>query len=173
MIREDLRAYANGRGLGAKIAIILSNPCFQSVALYRASSLFCRCHLSVLSKVVWYVNRVLYGVDIDYHAKIGPGFRIVHGLGIVVGRNVRAGRNLTMYHKVTLGGMPGDAFREDEDGVPFDQPRIGDNVTIFTGANVFGPVVIGDGQVVKACKIVTRDIPDETQSVYSPKTFCE
>lgn len=75
----------------------------------------------------------LSGAELHPAATIGPGFALVHSVGIVVGHEVRAGRELVLFHGVTLGNggqRPG-------------QPHLGDRVRIGAGAKVLGP---GDGR---------------------------
>jgi serine O-acetyltransferase len=61
-------------------------------------------------------------------ATIGPGLVIYHAFGVI-----------------SIGNrFPGDGT-----------PTIGDNVTIGTGACIFGPVVIPDNYVVKANAVIT------------------
>lgn len=41
-------------------------------------------------------------------------------------------------------------------------PTIGNNVTIFAGAKVFGKITIGDDVVIGANAVVTKDIPSHS-----------
>ena len=78
-------------------------------------------------------------------ATIGPGLVIWHAFGIIVNGKTRIGANCTLYARVCIGNRwPGDGT-----------PVIGDNVTIGTGACIFGPVVIPDNYVVKANAVLT------------------
>lgn len=45
-----------------------------------------------------------------------------------------------------------------KDLMAWGQPQIGENVTIYTNASIFGPVVIGDNAVIKAKSLITHDI---------------
>lgn len=150
-IIDDLKRYSDG---GAKtISTILLNPCFHSVFLYRLSSLMHHIKLNSLAKVIWYINRLLFCVDIDFRSEIDGGLKIVHGLGIVIGKEVIAGKNLTIYQHVTLGG---DGNYRTINNIYTGQPYVGNNVTIYTGASVFGPVQLLDGDIIKAGKIITE-----------------
>lgn len=151
-IGKDLQRYSEG-SIKKAILTILINPCFHTVCLYRLSSLLYRIHLTPLAKIVWYINRLLFHVDIDFRSQIMGGLKIVHGLGIVVGHEVRAKENLTIYQHVTLGGSMGEYL--EIDGVRTGQPYIEDNVTIYTGAAVFGPVHIESNDVIKAGKYIS------------------
>jgi len=89
------------------------------------------------------------GTEIHPAARIGPGFAIMHTVGIVIGHQVVAGDNLVVYQGVTLGHT----------GTSDGQPHIGDNVRIGAGAKVLGPVSIGDGAWVGTNAVVLADVP--------------
>ncbi|WP_165249374.1 serine O-acetyltransferase [Adlercreutzia sp. ZJ141] len=156
-ISEDFKASAEGKGFSRTIGTFFFNPCWHSVALFRLSAMLYRLHLEPFAKVVWYLNRVMYCVDLDYRARLAPGFKLVHGLGVVVGADVVSDGPLTLYQGVTLGGSLG-RVRDDSRGSVFTQPHFGKNCTVFTNACVFGPVYVGDNVIVKAARIVTKDI---------------
>ena len=155
----DLKEFVNGRGIKKALATLIFNPCFHSIVLFRMSNFFYRIKLAPFAKIVWYVNRLFFHVDIDYRANIGGGFVLVHGLGVVIGRGVIAGKKLKIYQGVTLGGDQGRYIEENEK--KFWMPIIGDNATIYTDAKIFGPVRIADNVKIKANEIVTSDMFNE------------
>ncbi len=73
-INADFAAAAGGKGFPRSLGTFLLNPYFHAVALFRLSALLYRGHLEPLAKIVWCLNRVLYHVDLDYKAKLAPGF---------------------------------------------------------------------------------------------------
>lgn len=156
-IVTDFRVCTEGKGFTRSMGTLLFNPCFHSVALFRLSSLLYRVRLEPLAKVVWCVNRMLFHVDLDYRAKLAPGFRLVHGLGVVVGAGVVSEGPLTLYQHVTLGGSNGRR-REDGRGGVFAQPHFGSGAVVYTNSCIFGPVFVGDRAIVKAGRIVTKDV---------------
>lgn len=85
---KDYKAFVGAGGLEKKLATIFLNPNFHSVCLFRLANLFYRMHLSIISKILWYINRMLFHVDIDYRADLAGGFVLVHGLGTVIGKTV-------------------------------------------------------------------------------------
>jgi len=120
---EDLKAVTKGK-LSATISTIFFNPGFKSILRYRVSNfLYYRCHLKILPKLISYISRNHYAIDIDYRSHIGPGFRVVHGIGVVIGYDVCAGKNFTVYQGVTVGGNMGKV-RISESGKSFSQPYI-------------------------------------------------
>lgn len=156
-ITADFVAAAGKKRFPKSVGTLLLNPCFHAVALFRLSSLFYRIHLEPVAKVVWYLNRVLYHVDLDYKAQLAPGFKLVHGLGVVVGAGVVSEGPLTVYQGVTIGGSRGRS-REDGQGGVFWQPHFSSNVVVYANACVFGPIYVGDDAIVKAARIVTKDV---------------
>ena len=87
-IATDFKVCADGKSFPRSIGTFLLNPCFHSVALFRFSAALYRIRLEPLAKVVWYINRVIYSVDLDYRARLAPGFKLTHGLCVVVGAGV-------------------------------------------------------------------------------------
>ena len=71
------------------------------------------------------------------------------GIGVVIGRGVRLGEGCHIYPHVMIGRVS-----EDKGGYPC----IGDNVTIYTGAVVVGPIRIGDDVVIGANTFVCQDV---------------
>ena len=76
-----------------------------------------------------------------------------HPGGIVIGAGARIGARCTIYHQVTLGGARAG------DGGGANYPRVGDGVTLFAGAKLLGGIKVGDGAVIGANAVVTRDVP--------------
>ena len=156
-IGADFAAAAKWKSPSRALGTLFLNPCFHAVALFRLSALFYRAHLEPLAKIVWYVNRMLFHVDLDYRAKLAPGFRLIHGLGVVIGAEVVSDGPLTVYQGVTIGGSNG-RYRKDNQGGVFWQPHFGSDVVVYTNSCVFGPIYVGDGAIVKAARIVTKDV---------------
>ncbi len=152
---EDYREYTKNSGIIKKISIVFLNPCFQSVALYRLSSFFYKLKLSVLAKIVWYINRIIFSVDIDYRANLAGGFVLVHGLGTIIGKDVVSNGKLTVYQGVTIGGSGRSKVIEGEKEIW--QPILGKNVCIYSNAMVLGPVRISDNVKIKAGERITID----------------
>lgn len=153
-IIEDLKAFSKGSKIKLFVTI-LTNPCFHSVCLYRLSSFFYRIHLSPLSKVIWYLNRIIFNIDIDYRADLAGGFVIIHGLGVVIGHHVISTGKLTVYQNVTLGGNQGRTYKM-KNGMTIDQPYIENDVIIYSGASVYGPVYLKKETKIKAGSIISE-----------------
>lgn len=99
---NDFKNFKNNSPSKSALAVML-NPCYYSVVLYRISHKLYKLKLSPIAKIVWFINRIMFSVDIDYRAKIGVGFRLIHGIGVVIGKDVKIGNNVLIYQGVTLG----------------------------------------------------------------------
>lgn len=87
------------------------------------------------------------GISLPDTAAVGPGLHFAHPGMIVINGSAVIGRDCLICQGVTIGASPA--------GVPI----IGDGVYIGTNAVVAGKVHVGDGAVVSACSLVTRDVP--------------
>jgi serine O-acetyltransferase len=123
----------------------LGNPTSTNALLF-----FCRRRVPLLSRVV----RVLFNSDI--HCRLPPDVHMPHPYGIVIHRKAVIGRRVTVMQQVMIGGRD-----QSEDMAPV----IGDDVHIGAGARVLGDVRIGNGVVIGANAVVTRDIPEGTTVV--------
>jgi len=95
---------------------------------------------------MWRMYR--FSNDISPYADIGPGLFLPHYVDVTIGGAVKIGANATILNGVTL--------------ISFGEPhmtRIGNNVTIYTGAKVIKPVSIGDNSVIGAMSLCNKDIP--------------
>jgi len=159
---EDINAY--GSSLGAKMKVCLVSPAFHTVLLYRIS--FFLTHKvpivgSYIGLIFEYINRILYSVDISRYAKIDGGFVVMHGMGIVIGEEVQIGKNCKILNGVNLGN-------KDTEVTYNQQPKIGNNVVIGTGAKCLGAINIGDNVIIGANAVVLSDIPENCIAVGIP-----
>lgn len=156
-IIKDLNQFSKGNVLKALLTILL-NPNFHAICVYRLAHFLYTYKLSILSKCLMYLNRVLFSVDIDYRAQLAGGLVLVHGTGVVIGKNVKSKGILTIYQNVTLGGNRGKTSHHPEFGL-FDQPIMEENVVVYGNSMVLGPVVVGKASKVGAGTIVLKDVP--------------
>jgi serine O-acetyltransferase len=106
-----------------------------------------------LARLVNHFARFLTGIDIHPGAKIGSNFFLDHGFS-VIGETAEIGDNVTMYQNVTLGGT------NPTTGIGGKRhPTILDNVIIGSGAQIIGPIVVGERARVGANAVVTEDVP--------------
>ncbi len=109
--------------------------------------------------VLQFLLRLVLHVEINHKCRIGPGLHLGHPYTILIGPTV-LGANCSVTHNVTIGMGLGAAGR----GVP----TIGDNVWIGPCSTVTGPIHIGDGAVIAAGSVVSKDVPPRALVVGNP-----
>jgi len=107
-----------------------------------------------LANTLW---RNLWGVNISDHAKIERGLCLIHPREVWIGPST-IGKNLLIFQGVTLGSNASTC----------DFPTVGDNVDIYTGARILGPVTIGNDAKVGANCVVTRNVEPGATVVTAP-----
>jgi serine O-acetyltransferase len=109
--------------------------------------------------VLQFMLRLVLHVEINHKCRIGPGLHLGHPYTILIGPTV-LGANCSVTHNVTIGMGLGATGR----GVP----TIGDNVWIGPCSVVTGPIHIGDGAVIAAGSVVSKDVPAHALVVGNP-----
>jgi len=116
-----------------------------------------------LASYVKFLNEILTGFECHLSAVIGEEFFVAHTHGIVIGEGVILGAKVVIYNGVTLGAI---ARGSNQKGRRY--PIIEDEVTIYTGAKLIGPIVVGRGAVIGANAVVLQDVPPGCVAVGVP-----
>lgn len=96
------------------------------------------------------LSQWLGGIFLPYTVRVGRRVRIDHFGGmILVARSI--GDDVVIRQNTTFGIARVSA--------PNDRPSIGNRVDIGAGAVLIGAITIGDGAVIGANAVVTRDVP--------------
>lgn len=142
--------------------VILAYPGFHMMAIfYPVSRFLWDLNLRALARLWAYIGRMFTGIEIHPGATIGKNLFIDHGTGVVIGETAIIGDNCRLYHNITLGGK-GDTI----DGRR--HPMLGDNVTVGAGAQILGPIKIGNNARIAANAVVTKDIPEGFTAIGNP-----
>lgn len=121
------------------------------------------CILGKKVKIIKPVN--LYGCKIGNNSFVGPFVEIQSG--VVIGNNTRISSHSFICSNVDIGDdcfiAHGVMFINDKFDAPLEswvsrKTIIGDNVRIGSNATIL-PVRIGDGAIIGAGSVVTKDIP--------------
>ena len=107
------------------------------------------------------------GIEIHPGAKIGKNLFIDHGMGVVIGETSEIGDNVTIYHAVTLGGIS-PSIESEKQRNEKRHPTIGDDVVIGSGAQIIGPIKVGNGSRVAANAVVVNNVPEDSTMVGVP-----
>jgi serine O-acetyltransferase len=85
---------------------------------------------------------------------IGRNLFIDHGF-TVIGETAEIGDNVTIYQCVTLGGT------NPTNGIAGKRhPTVRDNVIIGSGAQIIGPITVGERARIGANAVVTDEVPE-------------
>lgn len=142
----------------SRAEVVLCYPGFQAVLIYRLAHALWRRDWLLAGRVVSHIGRILTNIEIHPGASIGHRLVIDHGSGVVIGETSVIGDDVTLYQGVTLGGTS-PAVDSRSQVNQKRHPTLEDGVIIGSGAQVLGPIVIGEGARVGANAVVTRDIP--------------
>jgi len=133
---------------------VLIYPGVWALGLHRAAHWLFEAELYFLARLVNHISRWLTGIDIHPGAKIGKNFFIDHGF-TVIGETAEIGDNVTIYQCVTLGGTNPTSGKGGK-----RHPTLKDNVIVGSGAQILGPVTIGERARIGAGAVVTEDVPE-------------
>ena len=112
-----------------------------------------------LAKLLSILLRLLFSCQISPGATFGKNPILAYGgLGIIIHGSSVIGDNVTIGAHVTIGGNFGKG----------GLPRIGDRVRIGPGAQILGPVNIGNDAIIGANAVVLVDVPAGSMAVGVP-----
>ncbi len=154
-IRRNLRDYLPCGAL-KRLALFLTLNSIRAVTLIRFQQ-WCAQHripTYFAAKALFY----LFKIEVSKHARIGPGLRLPHPMGIIIAPNAEIGPDCDLYADVRLvlahGAKQG--------------PKLGAHVFMGDGAKAVGAVSIGDHAIIGVSAVVTKDIPAHATAVGIP-----
>jgi len=160
-LREDVGAImARDPAARSRLEVVLCYPGFHALLFHRAARALWRRGWIVAGRFVSHLGRFFTGIEIHPGARLGRRLFIDHGAGAVIGETAEIGNDVTLYHGVTLGGTalaPGKRH-----------PTVGHGVVIGSGAQLLGPIRIGDGARIGANAVVLKDVPSGVTMVGIP-----
>ena len=133
---------------------VLLYPGFWAVFFHKIAHGLFKARLFFLARAVNHFSRFVTAIDIHPGATIGRHLFIDHGF-TVIGETADIGDNVTIYQCVTLGGT------NPANGVGGKRhPTLCDNVIVGSGAQILGPITVGQRARVGANAVVTEDVPE-------------
>ena len=149
------------------LSIVLTYPGVKAVFFHKFAHLFYVAGFDLIARIISQTIRFFTGIEIHPGAKIGKNLFIDHGMGVVIGETSEIGNNVTIYHAVTLGGISPsiDSERQRHEK---RHPTIGNDVVLGSGAQIIGPVKIGNGSRIAANAVVVKDVEENTTMVGVP-----
>lgn len=160
-LREDIRSIFD-RDPAARTSweVLTCYPGLHAIILHRlAHGLWMR-GFYWFGRFISHCARFLTGIEIHPGATIGRRFFIDHGMGVVIGETAVIGDDVTLYHGVTLGGTSWNKGKR--------HPTLADGVVVGAGAQILGPITIGEGAKVGSNAVVVKDVPEGATAVGNP-----
>ncbi|MCB2081582.1 MAG: serine O-acetyltransferase [Hyphomicrobiales bacterium] len=144
----------------SRLEVALCYPGFHAILFYRLTHCLWKWNLRFLARWLSYIARLLTGVEIHPGATIGKRLFIDHGYGVVIGETATIGDDVTIYHGVTLGGTSSEK--------ELRHPQVGNNVIIGSGAQLLGPIKVGEGARIGSNAVVVKDVDAKATMVGVP-----
>ena len=120
----------------------------SAILLYYLSNTAYRDTNYCLANELYYLNKIMHGVDWFYEIELPDVFGAEHPVGSVVGR-ARYGEYLFLHQNTTIGS----SIKK--------YPEIGNNVVLCANSSVLGNCRIGQNVIISSgTTLVNKDIPD-------------
>ena len=142
------------------LEVLLLYPGVHALIGYRFAHVLWKFGLKFIARFISFFMRWLTGIEIHPAAIVGRRFFIDHGMGVVIGETSEIGDNVFIYHGVTLGGLNTKKGKR--------HPTIGNNVVIGAGAQVLGPMRIGDYTKIGSGSVVLQHVPEYSTVIGVP-----
>ena len=151
----------------SKLSLILTYPGVKAIFFHKVANFFATAKFDLVARIISQFSRFLTGIEIHPKAKIGKNLFIDHGMGVVIGETSEIGDNVTIYHMVTLGGIS-PSINSDSQRQIKRHPTLMNNVVVGSGAQILGPVIVGENAKVGANAVVTKDVPNNAVMIGIP-----
>jgi len=135
----------------SRLEVVLCYPGFHALLFHRMANWLWRKDFHVTGRFVSHIGRALTAIEIHPGATIGRRFFVDHGAGVVIGETAEIGDDVTLYQGVTLGGTSWEKGKR--------HPTLGNGVIVGAGAQVLGPITLGDNARVGANAVLLKNIP--------------
>jgi len=160
-IREDIHAFfEKDPAARSTLEVITCYPGLHAIWCHRVAHWLWRHKLYWLGRFTSHISRFFTQIEIHPGAKIGRRCVIDHGAGVVIGETAEIGDDALIYSGVVFGGTTLEKIKR--------HPTVGNGVSIGAAAVLLGPIKIGDGAVIGANSVVTRDAPPNSTVVGVP-----
>jgi len=161
LVDSDVEAgYQNDPAALSVDEVLLCYPSILAVIHHRLAHRLHRLGAPIVARIIAEIAHTATGIDIHPGATIGPAFFIDHGTGVVIGETSIIGARVRLYQGVTLGGEP---FAEGQAHAAGPEqrrhPHVEDDVVIFAGTVVIGPVTIGARSRIAGNVWLRNDVP--------------
>jgi len=163
MIGQDLKHKSEcyyERSSAKDILRVLLTDGTSAVILFRVAKFFQKIKLGFIGWFFLEISKFFNGCVIGRGAEFGPGFVLMHPIGVVINGGVKGGNNVVIESGVVIGAA--------RNGFPVQVPVLGNNVFIGAGAKILGGIRIGNNVKIGANAVVVKDVPDNVTAAGIP-----
>jgi len=162
---DVVAAFQGDPAAGSIEEIVFSYPGIRALTAHRIAHVLYNEGVPMIPRIIAEHAHGETGIDIHAGARIGARFFIDHGTGVVIGETTEIGDDVKVYQGVTLGALSVQRQRTPERSGRYKRhPTIGDNVTIYSGANILGGnTVIGSGSVIGGNAWIVESVPPNSR----------
>ena len=153
-----------------RIETVLTSPGLHAIGIYKLSNFFWSIKLTLFARILSYLGRLVTGIEIHPAAEIGSRLFIDHGMGVVIGETASIGNDVTIYHGVTLGGVSPSEDSASQVNKK-RHPTLKDKVIIGSGAQILGPITIGQNSKVGSNSVVSKNIEANKSVIGNPARY--
>lgn len=146
------------------VRVLMFNPGFHSLVAHRVSNYLWETGRTELALYFQSLVSRIFKADIHPACRIGSCCYLSEATSVVLGETCVVGDDVSIRHGVTLGG----SGKESGDR----HPKVGDAVILSSGSTVLGNTRIGDGAIIDAKSVVTKDVLPYTQVECMDKRRC-
>jgi len=167
-IRDEIQNIMNkDPAARSELEVLLCSPGLHAVLLHKAAHALWEGGFVIPARLISQFNRALTGIEIHPGARLGNRVFIDHGMGVVIGETTVVGDDVVIYQAVTLGAGA-DARRGSVTRGKKRHPTLGSGVIVGSGAEIQGPIYVGNNAQVASGSIVLKDVPDNSVVVGVP-----
>ena len=145
----------------SKLSLIITYPGVKAIFFHKIAHFFCLAKFHLIARIISQTSRFLTGIEIHPKAIIGKNLFIDHGMGVVIGETSDIGNNVTIYHNVTLGGIAPSINSNEQRDIK-RHPTLEDNVVVGSGAQILGPITIGENSLIGSNSVITKNVPEKS-----------
>lgn len=159
LVFSDLTALrGSGPGWLRVLLALPFEPGVLASLLLRVQQCLHRSGHTVIARATRTAGNVLLGVDFGPGMVVGPGFRMIHPVGVTMGYGARIGANVSFASGVTLAAR----YYDDQHQGEQEFPTIEDGAVIGAHAVLVGGVRVGRNAMVGANSVVLTDVSADT-----------
>ena len=161
LLKQDVAFIVYHKGTKGRLRAFkaLLSPSFICTFIYRLAHLLVAFRVPLLPRLLWWINLVIFGVDIDQRAKLYGALYLPHPMNICIGQHVTLIGSAKIMQSVTLGGNLGKHKQCNQ--VTITQPVLKGRFFIGISSIIAGPVSLTGNIFIAAQQIVSKDIDND------------